>query len=118
MQPALIEELRALLTQQIAELERQAGGQQARSEAVELEQATVGRLSRMDALQQQAMQDATQARVAHQLQRSRQALKHLDHDDFGLCSECDEPIASGRLKVDPAATLCIGCASALQPPAG
>lgn len=112
MQPALKQQLRALLIQQIAELERQAGGQQARSEAAELDQAKVGRLSRMDALQQQAMQDATQARVVNQLQRFRRALKHLDDDDFGLCSDCDEPIASARLMIDPAATLCIGCASA------
>lgn len=114
MQPALKDELRALLIKLIGELERQAGGQQARSEAVELDQAKVGRLSRMDALQQQAMQDATQIRVAAQLQRLSLALKRIDEDDYGLCSECDEPIAPGRLKVDPAATHCIACASAVH----
>lgn len=116
MQPGLKEELRTLLSRQIAGLEQQAGGQQMRSDAVELDQAKVGRLSRMDALQQQAMQDATQARVSMQLQRLRLALSRLDDDDYGLCSECDEPIASGRLRVDPAATYCIVCASKLDKP--
>lgn len=104
-------ELRAVMIERIAELERQASGQLVRSEAVELDQAKVGRLSRMDALQQQAMHDATQVRVAMQLKRLRQALLHVDDEGYGLCDECGESIAVGRLKVDPTATLCIGCAT-------
>lgn len=114
MGPQVRAELKALLKEQISGLERQAEGQQARSEAVELDQAKVGRLSRMDALQQQAMQDATQIRVTRQLQRLRLALQRIDEEDYGLCLECDEPIAPGRLKIDPAATLCVSCAADLQ----
>ena len=111
MLPSARAELRAVLIERITDLEQQMGGQSARSEAVELDQAKVGRLSRMDALQQQAMHDATQARVAAQLRRLKQALTRVDDEDFGLCYDCAEPIAVGRLKIDPAATLCIDCAS-------
>ncbi|PKM29713.1 MAG: molecular chaperone DnaK [Gammaproteobacteria bacterium HGW-Gammaproteobacteria-11] len=111
MQPELKAELRAVLESQIAGLEQQASGQQLRSEAVELDQAKVGRLSRMDALQQQAMQDATQSRVLQQLQRLRHALQRMADEDYGFCRECDEAIAPGRLKIDPAVTLCIKCAA-------
>ncbi|WP_423785695.1 TraR/DksA family transcriptional regulator [Halopseudomonas pelagia] len=47
-------------------------------------------------------------------QRLRQALAHIDDDDYGICIECGEPIARGRLKIDPVASYCIGCATALR----
>ncbi|PKM31835.1 MAG: molecular chaperone DnaK [Gammaproteobacteria bacterium HGW-Gammaproteobacteria-11] len=111
MEAALKDELRTLLEQRLRALREQTEGQQMRSEAVELDQAKVGRLSRMDALQQQAMQDATQARVRQQQQRLELTLRRLDEDDFGYCVDCGEPIAPGRLRIEPAATRCVQCAS-------
>ena len=116
MHPLTREALRARMLELIAELERQSSGQLARSAAVELDQAKVGRLSRMDALQQQAMQDATQARVVAKLQLFRRTLARVNDEDFGLCAECGEAIAIGRLEIDPIAIYCIGCATQLQAP--
>lgn len=78
---------------------------------VELDQTRVGRLSRMDALQGQAMSKATQQRRQIELQRIATALRRIESGDYGYCLECDEEIAPARLEIDPAATLCINCAS-------
>lgn len=77
---------------------------------VELDQTKVGRISRMDALQSQAMSQAASRRWEQELKRVVSALGRLDEGDYGYCLRCDEVIASGRLEIDPAATLCIKCA--------
>ena len=88
---------------------RQTGADAAR--VVELDQTSVGRLSRMDALQGQAMsQEQGRRRVVEQ-QNIAAALQRLAAGDFGYCLSCDEPIALPRLELDPAATLWIDCAT-------
>jgi len=77
---------------------------------VELDQTRVGRLSRMDALQSQAMSMENNRRRAQRLALIEAALARLDAGEFGACAECGEPIAEGRLAHDPAALLCIACA--------
>ncbi len=77
---------------------------------VELDQTRVGRLSRMDAMQAQAMSIATNQRRRQQLRRIEAALKRIEDDEYGDCLHCGESIAPSRLRIDPAATLCIGCA--------
>ena len=76
----------------------------------ELDQQRIGRLSRMDAIQQQAMEEETARRRAQELGRITAALKRIEEDDFGYCSVCEEPIAPKRLENDPATPLCVGCA--------
>jgi DnaK suppressor protein len=101
---------RRLLEQRLADLQRLSEEQPAREQTVELDQAKVGRLSRMDALQQQAMLDASHARNRVERERLRRALLRLDAGDYGYCSQCDEAIPVARLQLDPASVLCIGCA--------
>lgn len=78
---------------------------------VELDQAKVGRLSRMDAMQAQAMAKASSRRREQMLRQIEAALKRIDDDEYGYCKECDEPINPKRLEFDPTAVLCIDCAS-------
>jgi DnaK suppressor protein len=87
----------------------QKTGEQAAS-VVELDQTSVGRLSRMDALQGQAMSKETGRRRLLELQKIAAALRRLDSGDYGYCLSCEEPIARERLALDPGATLCIDCA--------
>ncbi len=77
---------------------------------VELDQQRTGRLSRMDALQGQAMAQASEARSQQELQNIEAALARIDRGEYGFCLECDEPIGVGRLEADPAVRLCIRCA--------
>lgn len=78
---------------------------------VELDQSKVGRLSRMDAMQDQAMAQEAERRRAAELQRIDAALGRLKSGDYGYCVNCDEDIAPARLKLDPAVATCINCAS-------
>ena len=77
---------------------------------VVLDQSSVGRLSRMDALQQQAMAQGTRQRAERELHRIAAALRRCDDGSYGYCAGCDEPIDPRRLELDPATTLCIACA--------
>jgi DnaK suppressor protein len=81
------------------------------SAVVELDQTKVGRLSRMDAMQAQAMAQASAERREHTLRRIGAALQRLDDDEFGYCLECGESINPKRLAFDPTVELCIDCAS-------
>ena len=78
---------------------------------VELDQQRIGRLSRMDAMQQQAMDAETGRRREQELARIAAALKRIEDGEYGYCTACDEPIAIKRLQNDPANPLCIACAS-------
>lgn len=78
---------------------------------VTLDQSSVGRLSRMDALQQQAMAQNTSQRVERELRLIEAALRRCDEGVYGICTECDDPINPKRLAINPTITLCIECAS-------
>ena len=99
-----------LLTMRIELEALEQDGQQG-AETVELDQSRVGRLSRMDALQAQAMSQAGNRRRQQELQRIASALQRLEEGRFGDCVRCGEPIAAKRLEVDPSVLLCIECAS-------
>jgi len=77
---------------------------------VELDQQSVGRVSRGDAMQVQAMAKAQDARRAARIMMIDAALKRIEEGDYGYCAECDEEIPEKRLEVDPAAPRCIKCA--------
>ena len=77
---------------------------------VELDQQSVGRLSRMDAMQVQAMAQALEARRQGRLQRIEAAIKRIDSDDYGYCTSCEEDIPLKRLEIDPAMERCVDCA--------
>ena len=81
---------------------------------VELDQTRAGRLSRMDALQGQAMSQERTRRRRLELQRISAALRRIDTGEYGNCRDCGEPIAVRRLEMDPTATLCIHCATARE----
>mgnify|MGYP001816111802 FL=1 len=93
------------------ELESIADSAAEASEVVELDQSKVGRLSRMDAMQGQAMAQASKERREQQLRQIEAALARLDDDEYGYCQACGELIDPRRLEFDPTALLCIDCAS-------
>jgi DnaK suppressor protein len=77
---------------------------------VELDQTSVGRLSRMDALQGQAMSRERGRRREVELRRIAAALQRIEQGDYGHCVSCDGPVARKRLDFDPAVAQCIACA--------
>lgn len=102
-----------LLARQQALLDLQATGEAAAG-VVELDQSSVGRLSRMDALQEQAMSQERLRRRQLELQQIAAALQRIESGDYGYCVSCGEDIALPRLQHDPSIPLCIDCASARE----
>jgi DnaK suppressor protein len=103
--------LRARLVAKLAEIEGASEASAENRRPVELDQTTMGRLSRMDAMQGQAMAKAAERMRGQEAARIRAALKRIDEGDYGYCSTCGEEIAPKRLAVDPTIPTCIGCAS-------
>ncbi len=81
------------------------------TKAVTLDQTSVGRLSRMDAMQQQAMALATQERRQHLLLAIEQGFKRIENGHFGYCTQCGQEIAPKRLEFNPVVLTCIDCAN-------
>ena len=98
-----LETRRKALLARREELERLSEIAAGRRETVELDQTKLGRLSRMDALQEQEMALAQERRRKAELQRIEAALKRIEEGEYGYCLACDEPIAEKRLDNDPAA---------------
>ena len=76
---------------------------------VTLDQSMMGRLSRMDALQDQQMAQETTRRRKIQLQKIDSALRRMDAGTYGCCLRCGDEIERARLDFDSASTRCIGC---------
>jgi DnaK suppressor protein len=76
---------------------------------VELDQAQIGRLSRMDAIQVQEMALEQERRREIELKKIGAALLRIKDDEYGYCTHCGEDISPKRLEFDPAAPLCVDC---------
>jgi RNA polymerase-binding transcription factor len=79
--------------------------------AVELDQTSVGRVSRIDAIQQQQMALASERQRKEELVRIDAALQRIADGSYGECLVCEEPIAEKRLEFDPSIATCIDCAA-------
>ncbi len=94
---ALGEDLRLLLSQTAAG-----------ARPVGLDQP-IGRLSRMDALQQQSMVQANIRAAQRRLEQAEAALQRIAPGEYGFCLECDEAIGFARLKARPESPFCLSC---------
>ncbi len=111
METADISRFRELISQKLIQLREKILSAADSTKTVELDQQSVGRLSRMDALQQQAMAIALEKRREIEITRLQNALSRIAEDEFGYCEECGENIPPKRLEIDPATTRCVSCAS-------
>lgn len=78
---------------------------------VDLDQQSVGRLSRMDALQQQAMAQAQDRARQKERVMIEAALTRIRDGEYGACVSCGEDIDEKRLKLNPSVAFCIRCAA-------
>ena len=114
LKPAQITQLRAQLIAQQQELTELLHNADATTKPVTLDQQSVGRVSRIDAIQQQQMAIANQQQTSDMLKGIALALRRIDDASYGDCLECGEPIAYARLQAQPFASLCIDCQSARE----
>lgn len=101
---------RAQLLARRAEIDALESENAAARSVVELDQQSVGRLSRMDALQMQAMAQETRRRRAAERKRIAAALALIEDGEYGWCVRCGDAIAPVRLDLDPSIATCVGCA--------
>ncbi|MBU2532371.1 MAG: TraR/DksA C4-type zinc finger protein [Alphaproteobacteria bacterium] len=104
------DEFRALLHAREAELRALSEISAEARGAVELDQASIGRVSRIDAIQQQAMALANERSRAQEMERIKSALVRLDDDEYGYCLVCGDEIPQARLRFDPSIATCVACA--------
>lgn len=104
--------MRQRLLDELAEIEALSNSSAEARGAVTLDQQSVGRLSRMDAMQGQAMAKASEHRRRARVSMIKSALQRIDEDDYGICQECGEDIPAGRLDIDPTVATCVTCAAA------
>ncbi|WP_136660429.1 TraR/DksA C4-type zinc finger protein [Nitratireductor sp. XY-223] len=106
-----LEIARTRLAARKAEIEALSKLSEESRSTVVLDQQAVGRLSRMDSMQQQAMAEAQERQRKRDLVRIEMAERRIKDGEYGYCTECDEEIPDGRLEIDPMAEKCVHCAS-------
>ena len=79
------------------------------SNTVELDQQSIGRLIRMNAMQKQAMAKAMSMRKQNEKRSLEAALYRMDQGDYGECIDCGEGIELNRLKIKPSVLKCLNC---------
>jgi RNA polymerase-binding transcription factor len=107
------QELNADLLSLRSELEQLLEASQQSSKAVDLDQP-IGRLSRMDALQQQAMAKANRAGTERRVKLIESALLAIKQQRYGECRRCEEPIGYPRLKARPESPFCLECQGQIE----
>jgi DnaK suppressor protein len=102
-------ELQTLLQSRREQLNDVLESANERSQTVTLDQQSTGRVSRGDALQQQAMALANKAQYERELRQVRAALQRIADEDYGFCDTCGEDIPHPRLAVRPESRYCLHC---------
>lgn len=106
---AQVAELRAELERQLKRLTRSMRTTTRAMKPVPLDQSSVGRLSRIDNLQNQGLTRGLQEREQAKLGQITEAMKRLEAGTYGRCVICDEAIGFERLLIFPEAPNCSGC---------
>lgn len=114
LKPQQLVQLQGALEQKRQELKAQLKSSDLDTRPVALDQQSVGRVSRIDAIQQQQMALANQQQSTELLRRIELALQRIDSGEYGSCLQCEEPIAFARLQAQPFASLCLDCQSARE----
>jgi DnaK suppressor protein len=106
-------ELRNRLIAQRAELEETISLSADGAKPVALDEP-IGRISRVDAMQQQRMTKAHRDAARVRRQQTDTALARFETDTYGECLICGEPIGFARLSARPEAPLCVKCQGARE----
>jgi DnaK suppressor protein len=106
---AQIDDLRAELDRQLRKLQRSMRTTDRAMKPVQLDQSSVGRLSRIDSLQTQGLTAGLQEREQAKLGQILEALKRMEAGTYGRCVVCGADIAFERLLVFPEAPNCVAC---------
>ncbi|MBP3193192.1 TraR/DksA family transcriptional regulator [Natronogracilivirga saccharolytica] len=102
------EEIREIIEQQIQEADKELKVLKELTAAVEPD-SSIGRISRMDAINNKTVNDAAYRNTRTRLKRLKNVLEKVDDPDYGRCVRCGEPIAFGRIQIMPEKRVCVHC---------
>ncbi|MBL7965183.1 MAG: TraR/DksA C4-type zinc finger protein [Flavobacteriales bacterium] len=71
----------------------------------------IGRISRMDAINNKAINDAALRKAEEKLAQLERMRQHMDEPGYGLCKKCGAAIPMQRLILMPQSVHCVRCAS-------
>jgi len=111
--PEQVAELKGSLLALHQELEQLLDTTREGTRPVDLDEP-IGRLTRMDAIQQQSMSAANRREFDLRLRLVQQALRGMEEERYGLCRKCDDPIGYPRLKARPESPFCLDCQDAIE----
>lgn len=114
LNPQDLEKFQRKLTELRDALQQQFELGRSGADKVVLDQTKIGRLSRIDALQQQQIAASSQQSVTRHLRMVHKALAKIQSGDYGYCDECGEVIDKARLEVRPEAPYCLDCQSGME----
>ena len=103
-------ELRAKLDDLVVELDGQLTTAKTGSKPVDVDEP-IGRVSRMDAMQQQQMAKAHRLRIEQRLQQANAAIARMERDEYGECLLCGDDVGYKRLSAKPESPMCLVCQS-------
>jgi DnaK suppressor protein len=75
---------------------------------------SLGRLTRLEAMGEQQIHEHALHEAKIRLNKLNYVLRKVEHEDFGICSECEEEIPFARLQLIPESTICVACAKVLN----
>ncbi len=104
-------ELRTELERELARIVRSMQTSRDAARPVQLDQTSVGRLSRMDAIQNQHMSADLHSRQEARHALIVDALDRIAQGTYGRCLRCGTNIPFGRLIVFPEARTCAACSA-------
>ncbi len=102
------DQVRQTIEQQIAEAEKEMVVLKELTAAVAPDNS-IGRISRMDAINNKSVNDAAYRNTRTRLKRLQNVLEKVDDKDYGLCMRCGKPIAFGRILILPEKRVCVSC---------
>ncbi|MEQ6122209.1 TraR/DksA C4-type zinc finger protein [Reichenbachiella sp. MALMAid0571] len=103
------DEIRLKIEEEILKTERSIRDLIELTQPVSPENA-IGRISRMDAINNKTINDASLLKSKEKLKNLKIALEKLDTPDFGICIKCKGNIPIGRIMLMPHANKCVKCA--------
>ncbi len=102
-------QIRQTIIDEIAKTEKAIVGYKELTKPISPNNA-IGRVSRMDAINNRSVNEASLRQAETKLTNLKRALSKVDDDDFGICLKCCNPIPVGRILIRPESFLCVNCA--------
>jgi len=110
MSPAEKQDIKNHILQNLTEMESQIDQLQEKLKPIAPD-CSLGRLTRMEAMNEQEVSQRILEETLLRQTRLRNALSRIDSEMFGVCIECEEEIGIGRMTVRPESVRCIDCAN-------